>query len=57
MVICPDDNDMACYIDGLLPDDEVRQLERHLLVCDRCREEVEITKKVIALMESQGYNN
>ena len=48
MAICPDDNDMACYIDGLLPDNEVRQLEKHLLGCDRCREEVEVTKKVVA---------
>ena len=45
---CPDDNDMACYIDRLLPDDEVGQLERHLLGCDRCREIVEVTKKVVA---------
>lgn len=47
MANCPNDNDMACYIDGLLPDDEVRQLERHLLGCDRCREIVEVTRKII----------
>ena len=46
MVICPDDNDMACYIDGLLSEDEVRQLERHLLGCDRCREIVGVTRKI-----------
>ncbi|MFH1191089.1 MAG: zf-HC2 domain-containing protein [Candidatus Omnitrophota bacterium] len=27
---------MACYIDGLLLDDKARQLERHLIGCDRC---------------------
>ena len=38
---------MVCYIDGLLPEGEVKQLERHLLGCDRCREAVEVTRKVI----------
>ena len=51
MANCPDENDMACYIDGLLLDGEVKQLERHLLGCDRCREEVEVTKKVVAWVE------
>ena len=46
MVICPDDNDMACYIDRLLPDDEVKLLEEHIEGCERCREIVEITKKI-----------
>ncbi len=47
MANCPNEEDMVCYIDGLLSRDEVRQLERHLLDCDGCREIVEITKKVI----------
>ncbi|MFH1563702.1 MAG: zf-HC2 domain-containing protein [Nitrospirota bacterium] len=51
MTNCPDDNDMACYIDGLLSNDGVRRLESHLLVCDRCREIVVVTKKVIAWIE------
>jgi len=51
MAICPDDNEMACYIAGLLSDNEVTRLERHLLGCDRCQEEVEITKKVVAWIE------
>jgi len=42
---------MACYIDGLLPGDEVRQLERHLFGCDRCREVVAVTKKAVAWVE------
>ena len=46
-----DDNDMVCYIDGLLPDDEVKQLERHVLGYDRCWEIVEVTKKVVAWIE------
>jgi len=47
MANCPDDNDMACYIDGLLSDNEARQLEKHLLDCDRCREEVEVTREIL----------
>lgn len=47
MDICPDDNDMACYIDGLLPEVEVKQMEKHLLGCDRCREIVLVSKKVV----------
>jgi len=47
MAICPDDNDMACYVDGLLPNDGARQLERHLLGCDRCREIVAVTRKIL----------
>lgn len=40
MINCPDDNDAAYYLDGLLLEDEVAQIERHLLGCDRCREKV-----------------
>ena len=47
MANCPNEEDMACYIDGLLSDNEVRQLERHLLGCDRCQEIVMVTKKVV----------
>jgi len=51
MADCPDENDMACYIDKLLSDDEVGQIEGHLLGCDRCREIVVVTKKVVAWIE------
>ena len=51
MAICPDDNDMACYIDGLLSGEEAGQLEKHLLGCDRCREIVAVTNKVVAWIE------
>jgi anti-sigma factor RsiW len=47
MANCPDENDIVCYIDGLLPNGEVKQLEKHLLGCDRCREIVEVTRKII----------
>lgn len=44
---CPNEEDMACYIDGLLLEDEVRRLEKHLFECDRCREIIEVTRKII----------
>lgn len=47
MANCPNEEDMACYIDRLLFEDEVSQIERHLLGCDRCREIVAITKMII----------
>ena len=47
MANCPNEEDMACYIDRLLPEDEVSQLERHLLRCARCREIVAITRMII----------
>jgi anti-sigma factor RsiW len=48
MANCPNEEDMACYIDRLLPEDEVGQIERHLLRCSRCREIVEIVKSIIS---------
>ena len=47
MATCPDDNDMACYIDGLLPVGEIQQLEKHFIECERCREIVAITRCII----------
>lgn len=43
MANCPDDNDMACYFDNLLSEDEVQQIEEHSVGCERCREIIEIT--------------
>ena len=48
MANCPNEEDMACYIDRLLPEDEVRQVEEHLLGCPRCREIVAITRMIIS---------
>jgi len=43
---CPNEETMACYIDGLLPKEEVEQILNHLAICDRCREIVEVTRKI-----------
>lgn len=47
MINCPDEEDMVCYIDGLLSEVEVKQIEKHLLGCDRCWEIVVVSKKVV----------
>jgi len=44
---CPNEEELACYFDGLLPESEVKQLEKHLFEYDRCREIAEVTRKVI----------
>jgi len=45
---CPDDSDIACYFDGILPEDKVGQLEEHFVECERCKEVMAITKKIIS---------
>ena len=52
MTNCPNEEAMACYIDGLLSEGEVGQLERHLLGCDRCREEVGVIRKILEVEAS-----
>lgn len=43
---CPDEETMACHIDGLLSKEEIGQVEKHIQACSRCREIVEVTKKI-----------
>lgn len=45
MTPCIDEETMACYIDGLLLKEELKQVENHIASCDRCKEIVEITSK------------
>jgi len=35
---CPDDETLACFLEGRLPEKESRQLKMHLIGCDRCLE-------------------
>lgn len=46
MTPCPNEETMACYIDGLLSKKEIEQVEAHIQACDRCKEIVEITRKI-----------
>ena len=43
---CPTEETMACYIDDLLSKEEIEQVEKHIQACDRCREIVEVTRKI-----------
>ena len=45
---CPDNNDIACYFDGLLLGYEVEQLEKHFVECKKCREIVVITIQIMS---------
>ena len=43
---CIDEETMTCYIDGLLPEEEIKQVEKHIAICNRCREIVEVARKI-----------
>lgn len=43
---CPGDRLLACYIDGLLREEEKDRIEQHLLVCSNCLELVILHEKV-----------
>lgn len=46
MTPCPNEETMACYIDGLLSKEEIEEVDKHLAICDRCSEIVEVTRKI-----------
>lgn len=46
MSSCIDEETMACYIDGLLSKEEIKQVEKHIAICERCKEIVEISRKI-----------
>ena len=46
MTPCIDEESMACYIDGLLSEEEIKQVEKHIAACDRCKEIVEVSRKI-----------
>jgi len=43
---CIDEETMACYIDGLLSEEEIKQVENHIAICDRCKEIAEVSRKI-----------
>ncbi|MBF0523352.1 MAG: zf-HC2 domain-containing protein [Candidatus Omnitrophica bacterium] len=43
---CPDDETVACYMDGLLPAKEKSSVDKHLKSCSACREAFAIHKEV-----------
>lgn len=43
---CPDEETMACFVEGLLKQGEKGYLERHFAGCENCREIIEVTRMV-----------
>ena len=43
---CPDEETMACFVEGRLPEGERREVEEHLEECAFCREMVWVTQEV-----------
>lgn len=44
--LCPDEEMLACFVEGLLDDRERGQIRQHLFKCSRCREAVIISFKI-----------
>ncbi len=43
---CIDEETMACYVEGLLSEAEIKLVEKHTAICERCKEIAELTKKI-----------
>lgn len=52
---CPGDEIIACYVDGILSSSDKLVLEKHMLDCSKCMENIKIQKEVAQLQESQGF--
>jgi len=44
---CPDEETLACFIDGLLNRKEGEKIRSHIIHCQRCMEVVVIASKMI----------
>lgn len=44
---CPDDEMLAAYVEGLLPDQQKPRMEAHLSACDACLEEFKLTNSIV----------
>lgn len=45
---------LAAYVDGMLEASERADVEAHLAVCPRCREEVELARRAVAALSALG---
>lgn len=46
MTLCIDEETLACCIEGLLSEEEIKQVQEHIATCDRCKEIVDISRKI-----------
>ena len=44
---CPDEETLAAYMEGLLPEDQRSRIEAHISSCNRCFEEFEMTTGMV----------
>jgi len=44
---CPDDEMLAAYVEGLLPNHQKPRMEAHLSECDACLEEFKLTNSIV----------
>ena len=44
---CPDEETLAAYMEGLLPEDQRSRIEAHISSCNRCFEEFELTTGMV----------
>lgn len=51
---CPNEEIIACYIDGLLSSKEKGELDRHLLTCPGCKEIFSIQTAVARVQKEEG---
>lgn len=45
--ICPDEETLACFVDGILAGKELKEFNVHLEKCNCCREIIELTQAVL----------
>ena len=43
---CPSEENLACFVDGLLKGKEARKVKGHLIKCDKCMESVIIAIRI-----------
>ncbi len=53
---CPDNEVIACYVDGLLSKEEKITLDRHVSTCQKCKEVFAIQEEVAKLQEKEGLS-
>lgn len=54
---CPDDEHLASYMDGLLDAKSRKAVEEHLVVCDRCLDEVILCTEIKKHQESADFKS
>ncbi len=57
MFDCIDEETMVCYIDGLLSEEEMEQVEKHIAICDKCKEVVDISRKIKNQESNPNFEN